>query len=95
MEIWKYDIPVEDMFMLDLPENAKILTVQTQHLKPVLWCLVDPKKQMKTRCFRLAGTGHLITQEEGDLKYIGTFQIRDGALIFHLFEIVNTHEHNT
>ncbi|GAI73877.1 unnamed protein product [marine sediment metagenome] len=50
--------------------------------------MVDSEIEKETRHFRLSGTGHPL----GDdylriINYIGTFQIENGALVFHLFEI--------
>ena len=85
--IYKYTIPVEDNFSLELPKGAEILTVQEQHGSPQIWALVNPDTSFtETRNFRLAGTGHLIEEKEG-LEYIGTFQLSDGAFIGHLFEM--------
>ena len=83
--VYKYDIDVLDNFVLELPEDAQILTVQMQYGSPVIWALIDDDKPLKERKFRLAGTGHPI---EENVKYIGTFQLMDGALVFHLFEVI-------
>ncbi len=85
--VYKYTIPVEDYFSLDLPKGAKILTVQEQHGKPQLWALVKRGEPNETRNFRLAGTGHPIKESPEMLNYIGTFQIAGGSFIGHVFEI--------
>ena len=85
--VYKYTIPVEDYFSLDLPKGAKILTVQEQHGKPQLWALVKRGEPNETRNFRLAGTGHPIKESPEMLNYIGTFQIAGGSFIGHIFEI--------
>jgi hypothetical protein len=92
--VWKYPIPIEDHFTLEMPLAAKVLTVQLQDdpsglssLAPYLWALVDPANvdAMRTRRFRLAGTGHPIEDTDG-LKYIATFQMLSGRLVWHVFE---------
>lgn len=89
LRVYKYTIPVKDYFLLDLPAGAKILTVQVQNDEPQIWALVDPGQKSKvSHNFRVAGTGHDITETKDDLEYIGTFQIAGGQLIFHLFEII-------
>ena len=85
--VYKYTIPVEDYFSLDLPKGVKILTVQEQHGKPQLWALVKRGEPNETRNFRLAGTGHPIKESPEMLNYIGTFQIAGGSFIGHIFEI--------
>ncbi len=85
--VFKYTIPVEDYFSLDLPKGAKILTVQEQHGEAQVWALVNPDNPTETRNFRLAGTGHPIEENPDTLDYIGTFQLAGGSFIGHVFEI--------
>lgn len=89
LRVYKYTIPPEDYFSLDLPAGAKILTVQTQRDKPQIWALVDTGQQSKVRHnFRLAGTGDDIKEDNDSLVYVGTFQLAGGNVIVHLFEII-------
>jgi len=88
LTIFKYPIPLEDHFTLEMLKGAKILTIQTQRGTPQLWAMVDSETEKEKRYFRLAGTGHPL----GDdylriINCIGTFQMGNGALVFHLFEI--------
>lgn len=87
--IWKFAVPVAPEFTLDLPTGSSVLSVQTQgaHGLPHLWVEVDtdPTRPRKARHFRLFGTGHPIENPLG-LRYIGTFQMEDGNLVFHLYE---------
>lgn len=87
-KVFKYDIKPEHIIEIQLPKNAEILTAQTQLYcgTPMLWALVDPDAKPELRKFRLAGTGHQI--DETNLKYINTFQLNNGLLVFHLFEIL-------
>ncbi|MBA7554495.1 hypothetical protein ES705_47116 [subsurface metagenome] len=88
LTIYKWAIPIEDHFTLELPKDAKILTVQTQRGIPQLWARVDSETQKEKRCFRLAGTGHPLGEDYlRIIDYIGTFQMENGLLMFHLFEI--------
>lgn len=86
LTIWKYKIPIEDQFVVSMPQGAQILTVQVQYEQPAIWVLVDPKQTEQARSFRMSGTGHPMSDAE-TTNYIGTFQIRGGDLVFHLFEI--------
>jgi len=45
MKVFKYEIEPGDYFDLDLPEGARVLTVDRQGLKVCLWALVDPSRQ--------------------------------------------------
>ena len=83
--IFKYPIPITDVFTLELPKKAKILTFQTQHEQPCIWALVDSNAEKETRHFKLYGTGHPV-ESIYSLKYIGTTQMADGGLVWHLFE---------
>ena len=83
--IYKYPVTVYDDFVVELPEGARVLTVDVQHGEPVMWAMVDPTAPTSKRHFRLIGTGHPI-EDAAALTFIGTFQMRDGALVFHLFE---------
>ena len=90
--IYKYSIPVESAFVLNLPIGAKLLSVQTQRGEPCLWAqvsLAQPNRDhtlTEQRSFRLYGTGHLLADRPG--TFIGTFQLEDRGLVFHLFEVV-------
>lgn len=85
--VWKYELAIDDYIDVEIPKGAEILTFQIQSDKPCIWCLVDPNVEKETRRFRLAGTGHDI--KEDNLKYIGSCQVHEGVLIFHLFEILD------
>lgn len=84
-QVWKFPIEAVDAFGIDMPIGAEILSVQTQHGQPHLWALVDTMLPNERRLFRLFGTGHSI-DDSGELKYVGSFQLSGGALVFHLFE---------
>ncbi|GAJ02446.1 unnamed protein product, partial [marine sediment metagenome] len=46
------------------------------------------RSRKETRYFRLSGTGHPLGEDYlRIIDYIGTFQMENGALMFHLFEI--------
>lgn len=82
--VFKYELQVMDYQWVAMPEGAEILCVQAQGGKPCIWALVNPNNPEGARCFRVAGTGHLIA-ETG--RYLGTVQLMGGSLVFHVFEI--------
>ena len=85
--IWKFELGVTDKQIVTLPIGAEILSVQTQNETPCLWALVNPKSETEERVFEMFGTGHPVYCDMGiDRKFIGTFQMRNGRLVFHLFE---------
>lgn len=89
LEVWKFEIPVDDDFTLALPRGAQILHVDDQLGIPHIWALVDPESSLENRTFRLAGTGHPIKvdlEQPCYILHLGTFKMEGGLLIFHLFE---------
>ncbi len=82
-QIWKYKLDgvVND---IQIPMEAKVLTVQVQNEVPHIWVLVSPENEVETRKFMVVGTGHPF--DDTSMKYIGTFQ--DGPFVWHLFENV-------
>lgn len=81
--IYKYSIPIERYFDLNLPLGAEILTFQTQNGQPMIWALVNPENEMERRFFTIHGTGQP-DYSEYSKAYIGTIQT--GMLVWHLFE---------
>lgn len=82
--VWKYPLRLDDEVTFEMPEGACPLTVQVQDGIPTLWAVVDPDAAPTNRMFRIAGTGHPIGADVG--AYVGTFQLAEGALVFHLFD---------
>jgi hypothetical protein len=83
--IWKWVVPTEDEFCLELPEGAEFLHFGTQREELTLWVLVDPGRLPRECYFRLAGTGHPLPAETSASRYIGTTSQQDGQLVWHLF----------
>lgn len=84
--VFKYPLMQADLQTVMLPVGAEILSVQEQHGGWQLWALVDPQAPVtERRKIRIAGTGHPIY--ENLKKYINTFQMHGGMLVFHAFEV--------
>lgn len=81
--VWKVPLVIDDAQTVTLPVGAELLTVQVQRGEPCLWARVDPRGTLGDITIRLAGTGHPIDDDVGD--YVGTFQMHDGDLVFHVF----------
>lgn len=84
--VWKFPLPIADDVVLEMPVGARVLAVDTQHETICLWALVDPDAETQQRGFCVRGTGHPFTGSEGE--YLGTAMLRDGVLVFHVFEAV-------
>lgn len=90
MVIYKYGVvPNGELFSLQLPPAATVLTVQLQRGQPVMWVLLNPEeKPIKERQFLLVGTGHEHPSAVFQFsRYVGTFQLDEGSLVLHLFEL--------
>jgi len=81
--IYKYPIEVNDYPVIKMPKESTILKVDVQKGVPCLWALVDDANAHDNRYFYLYPTGAEI---DFGKKYIGSFQMLGGDLVFHLFE---------
>lgn len=82
--IYKY--PIQDDFtVLELPKDAEILTIQTQNGKPFIWVLHNPNEPKVRWEFIIKATGENIEEDLSKKNYIGTFQMMEGMLVWHLF----------
>ncbi len=91
--VWKFQIPIEDSFSLEMPIDAELLHVAIQDRQPCLWALVEPQCATETRHFELRGTGHELDTDRADTHcvHVGSFMMSGGAIVFHLFERVSKH----
>lgn len=92
--IWKFPIPYSlnsmgiqfnDVFAIEMPKDATVLTAQVQGEHAFIWAMVDPKASVERRKFAMVGTGREIPQRAEQWRYIGTFQLHEGGLVFHIF----------
>ena len=85
--IWKFELTTTDEQTIEIPLGAEFLTVQVQNNNPCIWALVDPSQPTEKRHIEIYGTGHRIHTDIGvERKYIGTYQLNGGSLVFHVFE---------
>lgn len=86
--IWKFPLEIEDEQEVEMPPKAELLCVQMQGQQPRLWAVVDPDTtERERRTIAIHGTGHPMAEAAG--RYLGTFQMHGGMLVFHAFERVN------
>lgn len=85
--IWKTTLRVEDEQTVTMPLGFEILAVQMQHGAVCLWAIVHTAAIPEQRTIYMRGTGHQMNGKEG--RYLGTIQLQDGALIFHVFEALD------
>lgn len=87
--IYKYSLRVTDIQEIELPIDAKILSIQTQREEPCLWALVETENKNQVRVIEIIGTGNPIEEvTDSTREFIATFQMRGGEVIFHAFELV-------
>lgn len=90
--VWKFPLGPFDLMEIDMPTGSRVLCVQCQDGAPQLWALCDVSAPKQTRVFHIYGTGHTHGAINGE--YVGTFQLADGALVFHVFEDVQVNQKN-
>lgn len=86
--VWKYEVPINFDFTLELPIGAKILKYDTQRNVPMLWVLVNSANDKEKRKFIMLGTGHERELSPISLIYIGTCLMMGDGLVWHLFEVI-------
>lgn len=84
--IWKFPLPVTDFQKIEMPKGAEVLSAQVQGVSLCLWAMVDPEAETELRGFWIIGTGHPIEHEKNLGRFIGTTQMYNGSLIWHVFE---------
>lgn len=80
--IWKFPLRVDDTQFVPAPAGAEVLSVQVQGGAPCVWAIVDPDAPRSGFTIQMRGTGHPLGSVG---TYVSTFQIYDGALVFHAF----------
>ncbi len=81
--VWKYQFPITDRFILQMPEEARILTAFIQEGKPCLWVEVETKAYSVSHKFAVVGTGNPLPSEE--INWIATFSMP--PFIWHLYKL--------
>jgi hypothetical protein len=78
-QIWKFELKEGSVIM---PIGAKILSIQSQHGRSMIWALVDPNVEDESRWFSIIGTGEPF--DDADMTYIASVQ--DSPFVWHVFE---------
>ena len=87
MRIWKYVLEVADEQFILMPHGARIISVQVQGSLVCLWAVINPLQDAKSpRRILTIGTGNPGPTDLHHLAFIGTYQLYEGALVFHVFE---------
>lgn len=83
MKIWKAVLEPRNVQAVQMPRGAKILSVQAQSNRAILWYLCDSEAPMEDRTIVRVVTGD--APPEGVL-FIGTVQLDGGNFVVHIFE---------
>lgn len=90
--IWKYDVPVTDKVVLEVPDGAKFLPfVADQHGTNgrvlQLWAEVDTRRAethpMEKVSIYVVGTGNPMPDEVGNHGYLGS--VVSGPFVWHVY----------
>lgn len=82
--IYKYPLEVTDKQTISMPMDAKIISIQEQKGKPVVWVMTNGKKPMKDVVFHMVETGKPFLLRD-ILKYLRTIQLLSGNYVMHIF----------
>lgn len=76
-KIFKYSVPVKEMFTMDLPRDATIIRVEDVDGQFFLWAIVNTEEGYPTekRYFECYKTGQEIKTPLQYLKHIGTMKL--------------------
>lgn len=82
--IWKFPIELVDEQTVEMPIGAEILCAQVQRGIICIWAKVKVENKKVGYTIRCFGTGHEHKVIQG--RYVGSVQLQQGALVFHIFE---------
>jgi hypothetical protein len=88
--IHRYRLAVKDHQAVMMHKDARILSVQHRDGTEEgidMWALVDCGEAPVERVFHVVGTGAPVS--DGRLDFLGTVQLYQGRLVFHVFEAVS------
>jgi len=88
--IYKYSLPVQEKFTIELPTGADIIRVDDVDGKFWLWAIVDNEAPLTPRHVECYKTGQPIETPLADLKYLGSCKLFImQELCLYMFENVN------
>lgn len=79
-KIHKYEVAVNPKQVIELPQDARILTVQVQEGSVYIWAELDDNAEMTKHFIHVVGTGHPIP---ANCAYLGTVQMP--PFVWHLY----------
>lgn len=83
--IWKHRFDERMFEAVEMPRGAQIIATDVQADEPTMWFTCNPSSPTEIRTFTLLPTG-VDDADLDDQTHIGTFLLRGGSLVAHLFE---------
>lgn len=83
--VFKFDLTLETHQNIKIPRDHQILSIQTQRGKPRMWVRVNPESEPTTVALHTVCTGCPFAFDVS--KFLGTYQVQSGDLVFHVFQI--------
>jgi hypothetical protein len=86
--IWEWNLPPDVTTTLMLPQGAEVLdVVETNTGSVTMYVLCRKNVPLLPRHFAIFKAGVVIP--ETPMRFIKTFLVNHGSLVFHAFEVVN------
>lgn len=85
LTIYKYQVSAVSHQVIAMPIGARLLSVHARRESVFLWALVDPSLAHELVGVRLVGTGKAFDAIDDYPHFIGTVQIEEGPIVFHVF----------
>ncbi|WP_426447603.1 DUF7352 domain-containing protein [Paenibacillus sp. S-38] len=84
--IYKYPIELQNKQLLELPKGSRVLSAQEQYGGINIYALVDTDlKETEKIVILLYGTGHRITEDIEEYRFLDTVSMHGGNLVIHVF----------
>ena len=83
--IHKYPLSIIGVQDVEMPETSEILSAQNQNGQLCVWARVETDSPIIKRRFRIFGTGHPYPVVDILNKYVGSVQMANGALVWHVY----------
>lgn len=89
-KIYKYSLPVQEKYSIELPKGANIIRVEDVDGLFFLWAIVDPDAETEMRHLEFYKTGQPIETPLVDLIFLGTCKLFImQELCLYVFENIN------
>lgn len=84
--IWKFPLEITDKQTIVMPAGAQPLSVQVQNGAPYVWAQVNDSAGERDITFFVQATGAPYNRPlRMSVNFLGTIQMNEGALVFHVF----------